>query len=71
MPSRLLLWVVNVVEKLLIFLLFLWMNLLVIASTHNFVIKKNQVKKIRGIKSPGKLKTEDLDSHLESEDVKN
>lgn len=47
------------------------MNLLVIASTHNFVIKKNQVKKIRGIKSPGKLKTEDLDSHLESEDVKN
>lgn len=68
----LLIWVVNVARKLLIFFLFLWMDLLVVASMHYFAIKKkSQIKEIRGIKSPGKLKAEDVDSHLESEDVKN
>ena len=71
MPSRMLIRVVSVAGRLLIFLLYLWMDLLVIASMHYFIIKKNQMKEIRGIKSPGKLKDEDLDSRLESEAVKN
>lgn len=40
------------------------MDLLVVASMYYFVKKKNRIKKIKGIKSPGKVQTEDFGSHF-------